>query len=336
MKNITKITEEIKSPVKDIKAVLVSAGMPITFEKKIIEMGKRKKSSQITAFTYEDTNLPDKEKKALRLRLCGKTIICAENLADGDPIPISAMYCRIRLCPSCSWHRAKRIFQNVYSIISDPAFSEMQFIFLTLTVKNCHGESLEGEIKRLLSAWHSLTNTKRHPFRKSFIGTFRALEVTYNRLTSTYHPHLHVMAAVEPGYFRKSNKNYISQARLRILWRDACGLDYLPQCRIEKVKGSTSKQVAEAAKYTVKSADYLNRPAVLETLDVALKSKRLIAYGGLFKSVKATLALPDDEDGLEEFPRLTAEELLRNPYIRKIILEWKLGAYDVSLMPHFA
>ena len=294
-------------------------------------MARRKKGSEITAFTYEKTNLPDKDKKAFKLRLCGKTLVYAENPAGGDPIPVSAMRCGLRLCPSCSWIRAHRIFENVYNVIASHDFAGKQFIFLTLTVKNCRGEFLESEINRLLSAWRDLTKDERKPFRRSFLGTFRALEVTYNKLTKTYHPHLHAMAAVEPGYFRKSNKNYIGQAKLRELWRDACGLDYLPQCRIQRVKNTAGKQIAEVAKYTVKSADYISRPEVVQVLDPALHRKRLIAYGGLFQEVKKRLDLPD-EDRLEDFPRQTVEELLRNPYIRKIIFEWKMGAYHVSAL----
>ena len=294
-------------------------------------MAAKKKGNEIAACVYQRTNLPDKDKKAFKLRLCGKTLVFAENPTGGSPILISAMRCGLRLCPSCSWIRTHRTFENVYSVITDRAFAGKQFIFLTLTVKNCRGELLEAEIKRLLAAWSKLTNVKKSSFRIAFLGTFRALEVTYNKFEKTYHPHLHAIAAVESGYFRKSNKNYISQPQLREKWRDACGLDYLPQCRIERVRNATGKQVAEVAKYTVKSADYLNSPAVLETLDVALHRKRLVAYGGLFREVRNKLVLPDEEQ-IEEFPRQTVEELIRNPYIRKIICEWQMGGYLVSLM----
>jgi len=302
--------------------------LPTSFDKQINVMSKKKKGSEILAFAFGKTNLPDREQKARRLHLCGKTLIYAENPAGGEPIPVSAFRCKIRLCPSCSWIRARQTFENVYCVITEPEFSCKQFVFLTLTVKNCKAEFLDGEIKRLLTAWKNLNKDERKPFRKSFLGTFRALEVTYNPIKKNYHPHLHAIAAVDKKYFRKSNPDYISQPKLRELWRGACGLDYLPQCRIERVRNSTKKQVAEVAKYTVKSADYLNRPAVVETLDPALRGKRLIAYGGLFKTVRAKLNLPDEDD-VDELPRLTVEELLNNPYIRKIILEWKLGAYHV-------
>jgi len=315
------------------KLIIQPSAGDVKLPRKINEIFKHKKGSEITAYTYEKTNLPDKDKKAFKLRLCGKTLIYAENPTGGDPIPLSAVRCGLRLCPSCAWIRAHQVFQNVYSVITDPAFAEKKFIFLTLTVKNCRGEFLDSEIKRLFSAWKKIIKNDRQGFARSFSGTFRALEVTYNPMAKTYHPHLHAMAAVGPEYFRKTNPDYISQPKLRELWRDACGLDYLPQCRIERVKNSSHKQVAEVAKYTVKSADYLNRPAVLETLDTALKGKRLIAYGGLFKAVKAKLNLPDEDEVPEsEFPRMTVEELLHNPYIRKIIFEWSEGMYHVSLM----
>jgi len=289
-------------------------------------MTKLKKGSEILAYVYPRTNLPDREQKAKRLHLCGKTIVYAKS-PSGDPV-LGVLRCRLRLCPSCSFIRARQIFENVYCVITDPAFAGKQFIFLTLTVKNCRGDSLDREIKRLLSAWQCLTNTEKHPFRKSFLGTFRALEVTYNKLKKTYHPHLHAIAAVEPDYFRKSNPDYISQAKLRELWRGACGLDYLPQCRIERVRNSTKKQVAEVAKYTVKSADYLNRPAVLETLDPALRGKRLVAYGGLFREVKRRLNLPDEDDIPEtSVPRIKFEELMSNPMICKAFYEWQGVAY---------
>jgi len=290
-----------------------------------------KRGSKIAAITYEKTDLWDREKKAYRLRSCGETIVYAENPGGGDPISISAMRCGIRLCPSCSWIRARKIFQNVYYVITDKAFSGKQFIFITLTVKNVPGDKLSSAIKHINDGIRKLTSNRHMPFRKSFLGTFRAVEITYNRFRNDYHHHIHIMAAVEPGYFRKSNPDYISHERLLKLWKEVCNLNYRPRVHIKKVRNSTRKQVAEVAKYTVKTADYLNRPNVIQVLDPALRGKRLIAYGGLFKTVKAKLNLPDEYQ-LEEFPKLTVEELLHNPYIRKIIFEWKMGAYHVSLM----
>jgi plasmid rolling circle replication initiator protein Rep len=289
----------------------------------------KKRGAEILGFAYEKTKLSDAQKKAHKLRMCGSQLVYG--IYEDDSYELLAGYfCQLRLCPQCSWFRATRIFDNVHRIITQPEFAGKQFIFLTLTVKNCEGEFLESEIKRLLTAWGKLTNIKKSPFRKAFLGTFRALEVTYNKMTKTYHPHLHAMAAVGPGYFRKSNKNYIDQARLRELWRDACGLDYLPQCRIQRVKNATEKQVAEVAKYTVKSADYINRPEVVQVLDPALRRKRLIAYGGLFGEVRKRLNLPDEDKAGPDIPQEKAFAAFMNPCIQKILFEWRMGTYHVS------
>jgi len=313
-----------------------SGSLAPSLGREIKDLTKRKKGADILAATYEKTSLADRAKKAFALRTCGKKVIYAENPAGGAPILVSAIRCSLRLCPSCSWTRARKIFENVHAVITHRDFSDKQFIFLTLTLKNCSGVFLNDEIFRLFSAWRKLTGygRTRPGFARSFAGTFRALEVTYNPREKTFHPHLHVLAAVENDYFRKTNKDYIDQPRLRELWRDACGLDYLPQCRIEKVRNTTRKQVAEVAKYTVKSADYLDRPAVVEVLDKALKGKRLISYGGLFKTVRSLLDLPDEDELPEsEFHPIATEELLLNPYIRKIMLEWKMGSYKVTTIP---
>jgi len=294
----------------------------------------KKKGAEVLGFSYEKTKLSDAHKKAHKLRMCGSQLIYGV-YEDGAYELLAGYFCQLRLCPQCSWFRAIKIFNNVYSIITDPAFSGKQFIFLTLTVKNCGGENLEYEIIRILTAWRKLTDNKNKAFRKSFLGTFRALEVTYNKLTKTYHPHLHAMAAVDPDYFKKTNPDYIDQPKLRELWRDACGLDYLPQCRIERVKNAKEKQVAEVAKYTVKSADYISRPEVVEVLDPALHRKRLIAYGGLFKAVRTRLKLPDEEKAGPDIPQEKAFAAFMDPRIQKILVEWRMGTYHLSPMANF-
>jgi len=245
---------------------------------------------------------------------------------------VSAYFCKRRLCPCCSWRRARKIFANVYSVITDKEFSGKEFIFITLTVRNVPGDSLSSAIDHLWQGFRKLTQTPSSPFRKSFAGTFRAVEITYNPDSKDYHPHLHIMAAVEPGYFRKDNPDYISHERLLNLWQKVCGLDYRPNVHIKKIKGNEDS-VAEAAKYVVKPGP-LTDPVVVETLHRALHGRRLIGYTGLFKTVKAKLNLPDEDDPPEQdCPKWQAEEAMQNPYIRKIVVEWNLGTYRISAVP---
>jgi plasmid rolling circle replication initiator protein Rep len=163
-------------------------------------------------------------------------------------------------------------------------------------------------------------------FRKSFTGMFRALEVTYNKETGGYHPHLHCLVSVEKFYFKKTNKNYISHSRLIELWKNALGADYKPTVRISKVKNAKYKQVAEVAKYTVKSSDIAS-DEVLKILDGALAKRRLVAYIGLFKTVKAKLKLEDEDS--EEYENF--KSLMANPDIVLEIFKWNPGTRTYEL-----
>jgi hypothetical protein len=65
-----------------------------------------------------------------------------------------------------------------------------------------------------------------------------------------------------------------------------------------------------------------------------LHGRRLVGYTGLFKTVKAKLNLPDEDDPPEQdCPKWQAEEAMQNPYIRKIVVEWNLGTYRISAVP---
>ena len=71
-------------------------------------------------------------------------------------------------------------------------------------------------------------------------------------------------------------------------------------CTAGKAGNSTPKAIAELAKYPTKIATVLSVPTdkqkeVLYTLASAIKGRRLITFGGLFKDIKAELNLIDVE-----------------------------------------
>jgi hypothetical protein len=220
------------------------------------------------------------------------------------------------------------MFYNVFSVVSAPEMANYEYIFLTLTMKNVIDNELERAIAQILKAWNKLTKDDARGFNRSFAGTFRALEVTYNREAQTYHPHLHVLAAVSPEYFkRKTSRYYVTQKKLRDLWAGALGVDYLPQCRIQKVENAQAKYVSEVAKYTVKTLTIPNAE-VLQTFDSALRRKRLTAFGGVFKSTAMSLKIADEvkaaaEDG--------AADMMANPEIVKEVYGWNIGARTYEL-----
>lgn len=127
---------------------------------------------------------------------------------------------------------------------------------MTLTVKNCYGEDLKDTLDLMTSAFNKMN--QRKAFKKAIKGYFRSLEITYNKEEDTYHPHFHLILAVNKNYFT-DDKTYLSQSKWTRLWKESLKVDYTPVVDVRRVKSKDknfSKVIAETAKYTVKSEDF--------------------------------------------------------------------------------
>lgn len=233
------------------------------------------------------------DSRASRVAECGSFLDWARYLAGWKLV--KANFCKDRLCAMCNWRRSLKIFGQV-SQIMDVLDKEYQFIFLTLTVKNCGADELSDTLNMMMEGWKKLRKGKY--LNSSVSGSIRVVEITYKLKDGTYHPHLHVIFAVKAGYF---GKDYISQARWQDIWQECCGLCYNPICFVEKVKDS-KKGVAEISKYAVKGSDIFSGTEVqvenkVRTLIASLNGRRMIDFTGVFRSVKRQLGLDDIETG---------------------------------------
>lgn len=235
---------------------------------------------------------------------------CAEVLKfhqndDGTLKLHQAWFCKNRQCPICNWRRSLKYSAQIAKIV-DKAIKrkpKAKFLFLTLTIKNCSGEDLDKEIKKMHKRFRNLMQYAK--VKKNVLGFVRATEVSYNSEFGTYHPHIHVLLMVKSTYFKDSD-NYISQEEWIQLWQKAMQLDYEPSVDIRKVydrkgKGMVSA-IQETAKYPIKpmSVEVDNEGEMLQvTYDLyhGLKRKRLLSFGGIFKEIKNELGLDDVEDG---------------------------------------
>lgn len=243
-------------------------------------------------YVYPDRYL----KRAELLRNCSSYLVFSL-LEDGRKKLTKASFCRVRLCPMCAWRRTLKLYANMSKIVSQ--MQGYRFILLTLTVKNCFGVELSSVLDDMFYGFRLFSNFKA--FKQSIEGFYRGLEVTYNKLSDTYHPHFHCLLAVKPSYF--SGLDYISQAEFQEMWRNAMKLDYAPSVDVRAVKGNTLKAVCEISKYTVKDVDYIKQQnthfsaEILYFLDRALTGRRLISFGGIFKKIHKELNLQDEMDG---------------------------------------
>lgn len=210
--------------------------------------------------------------------------------------------CRCRLCPMCTWRRSLKTYHNMRKITdyiaTCPDMPTYKYVFLTLTVKSCAADQLGDLISELYKGQKRLRELKA--FRAMCKGYFCALEVTHNKEQDTYHPHFHMVIAVLPSYFK--SRYYISQAAIREMWRDSMRLDYDPQVWIKKID-DLSGAAAEVAKYPIKDDDIISpdnwdlSADAVAAVDLAIKGRRLIGYGGIFRELHRKLNLDDEENG---------------------------------------
>ena len=91
--------------------------------------------------------------KYYALKYCSNYLTFAET-TDGNKKLVDARFCRIRLCPMCTWRRTKKVFSQLSRIVQEiNKDKEREYIFLTLTCKNVDGIELKQTVKDLLQAF---------------------------------------------------------------------------------------------------------------------------------------------------------------------------------------
>jgi plasmid rolling circle replication initiator protein Rep len=262
-----------------------------------------------------------KENKAARCLSCGSGLAFNECPQDGYKRLKSANFCRERLCPMCAWRRSLKWASDVSKVLHAAVEEEpgRQWVMLTLTQRNVPSEALPGEITKILHGWRLLT--QRQDLRP-VAGWLRTLEVTRNDRTGEWHPHIHALLWVKPEYW--SGQSYVSQKRWRELWAEVMGLDYDPSVEVHRVRPRKAKSsdsseshdhldaaAFEVGKYTVKDADLVgdgsDTTERVEVLDAALKSRRLLAWGGRLKAVAREVA-PEVPEGADDLVHITDED----------------------------
>ena len=270
----------------------------------------------------------DLEKRFLKVSDCGTFL--EYRVTEQESRLHTANFCKDRLCPMCNWRRSLKIFGQVSQVMDVLEQQGYQFLFLTLTVKNCSGSDLPDTVQMLFDGWRKMYN-KKSVFQKAVAGSFRSLEVTRNKETGLFHPHFHVILAVCPDYF--SGRNYLSQAEWACLWRSCCSLDYNPIVDIRKIKPNSkgiSGAVAEVSKYAVKSADFLDgtmdeKISYVSAFLSSLTGRRLCSFTGCFDKARKQLALDDIEDG--NLVHVDGDSLREDVAYMIVRYFWRSGVY---------
>lgn len=221
----------------------------------------------------------------------------------------NADFCKGRGCPMCQSRKSLAIFSQVLELAHAhrARYSSDIPLLLTLTIPNVSAAELKMMLDKMQKSWDKMT--KRAKFKRSIRSWFRSLEVTYNVEKDTYHPHFHVLLMVPLHYFTRERELYIDRNEWLSMWQESMGMSEITQVDIRRVRKQNKNKpleaiAAEVAKYATKPSNYIEEspngdfkalPEVIKTLHYALKSRRLIAFGGLFKELRKILKQVDIE-----------------------------------------
>jgi len=227
----------------------------------------------------------------------------------------SSNNCQLRFCPVCSWRKALKTSAVIHSNLSK--IENCNFLFLTLTLKNCDIFDLKKTLKEMSQAFHVLKKSPQ--WQKSIKGYIRALEITVAD-DGKMHPHFHVLLQVSPTYGNHKGY-YITQQDFTNLWQNALKVDYKPIVDVRQIKAKNNSKdslisaVAETIKYTLKSSDLLKmNKYTFPILDESMKGVKTINCGGSL--LHAQKICKDDEMKMSDW-LLLAKELFR----------WERGEY---------
>ena len=252
-------------------------------ESQLAKFGRAKRKNLQIAEWLRETN---QTMRASRLQNCGEFIMWKYCKHCHHSEIINANYCKDRFCAICAPKKANRIrFQIMQAIEPYIKNNGIEWLFLTVTVKSIEIGELRQTVNGILSASRKFFD--RRPIERAVLGYVRSLEITYNQKTKQYHPHIHILLAVDKKqYFQKGI--YLSQEDYANIWQECAKIDYTPITDIRKVYkkdgySSIKSAVIETAKYPVKLFDIPNKE-VLTALDCALKGKQLISAGGILRT----------------------------------------------------
>lgn len=298
------------------------------------------KEKKLDNLTYADYLEVLNFKKAHNVRDCGEFLEFVRT-KEGRLKLYRTWFCHSRLCPLCAWRYS---IKNTYEVskILDTAKAlneDIEFLFLTLTVKNVDLKALKSTIKTVHKAFNRMVQYKR--VANVVQGYIRSTEITINQQTDQAHPHIHAVLVVPRGYARRKQlKRYIDVSEWQALWRKALKVDYDPVVNIQKIKARKRKgkktekselaAAKETAKYQVKSSDYITGDRqrdllYIENLEQALANTRQFGFGGVLKEIRHDLKLDEREDDLINVD----DEKKNEKELEKVTYKWnfKFGNY---------
>lgn len=211
-----------------------------------------------------------KDKK--RVKTYWSTYHCNHALLQNGSL-LSGSLCRKRWCTHCCRIKTAEM-TNAYK---KPLQELGPLYFVTLTRPNVKGRELKSEIKKLIKGFQTIKDNMRKTYGMKLQG-MRKLEVTYNEVTDSYHPHFHLI-----------QNDLIHAEKLVELW-----LNYFDNSKaiaqdIRPIDTKNENSFIELFKYATKETTKNGKQytgAVLDTIYSSLEGLRIYQTYGSIKKQK--------------------------------------------------
>jgi len=300
-----------RTKIMDIQEEAVKTGIPASLCSEPLDLERAHEFSR-TMEGYQDRKLKQEkmqkyaealelyqENRFERLCECGDYLRFLLDEEKEKAKLERANFCGIRLCPVCMYKKSRKEGFKIAVVMDAIEKKEgKQFIMVTFTAPNVKAKDLQNEIKKYNDAFRYLVQ-KVPEVQKICKGYIRKLEITFNEKRGDYHPHIHVLMAVNKSYFK--DRTYLSSDKWLHFWRRVMRDDTITQVDVRKAYRSINKKSGayEISKYVAISNDYTYSQKVFEVFHWALKGRRLITTSGLFKDYFELFEKGD----LEEFTK---------------------------------
>ena len=249
----------------------------------IEEILKKLEPKQVSKETLIELGVPHFTEKTIeRINNCATFLQSVSNFDRNRSKIVKANRCMNRFCPICMATKARKEAYMLLIILKFLSCAKgYEFIFLTLTVPNVTGNELVRELDEQYLALKRLIQRKE--FKAISNGFIRKTEITYNQKRNDFHPHIHMLIAVNKSYFTEKSL-YVSQHKWQEIWKKCKKDNSITQVHVKKANESSFK---ELAKYEAKDFDMLGySQEVFDVFYKALKGRKTLTFNGCFQEAK--------------------------------------------------
>lgn len=204
---------------------------------------------------------------------CGEGAYLQQQADNPEKYRIRCTCCHDRWCVPCQRVKSRIVAGNLYEHFESlPPDTRCRFITLTLRSTDT---PLSEQLDRLYKAYQRLRRWAG--WHKTQDGGLAVLELTLNRQTHLWHPHLHVI----------SEGRFIDQKELSKQWRKVTGDSYIVDVRAARTQREVGRYITKYLTKVVSAEVTRDQERFVEAIQ-ALNGRKMLATYGTWNHLRLT------------------------------------------------